>query len=469
MQSTLRGTARGNIITVMPPKLFSRLSQALRKNENSAPIGVGTLIDQRYRLDAEIGRGGMGIVYRARDIQCDRDVALKIVNLETANALTLRQFSREAQITSKLDHPHIVAVYDTGAVQAGAGGQVPYIVMELVEGTGLDEISGLTYARIIDLGIQICDALEYAHRQGLVHRDLKPGNLLIKKEGFQYCVKLMDFGLSRPRAEAYSQTESSRAGSFFYLAPEVILGQPADVPSDLYALGVILYELITGRVPFSNFDEQTVLAQHVREAAAPPSRSRSDLPPALEKIVMRLLEKDPRDRFASAAQVRLALEQVNIKSEAAHTRGNLPALPPDSSGLKNEIEQVRGLIASNRLVTLLSDDDDALALAAASQCVDQFTDGIWRVDLQPVQDPSQVLNTVAHVLGVQADPDRPLTVSLLQFLREKDLLLILSHCGHVVQACAQLAETIMRACPEVRILAVSQRALNMDGELRHPG
>ena len=120
-------------------------------------------------------------------------------------------------------------------------------------------------------------------------------------------------------------------------------------------------------------------------------------------------------------------------------------------------------------MTLLSDDDDALALAAASQCVDQFTDGIWRVDLQPVQDPSQVLNTVAHVLGVQADLDRPLTVSLLQYLREKDLLLILSHCGHVVQACAQLAETIMRACPEVRILAVSQRALNMDGELRHPG
>ncbi len=451
----------------MLPKLFSRLSQALRKNENSAPIGVGTLIDQRYRLDAEIGRGGMGIVYRTRDIQCDRDVALKIVNLETANALTLRQFSREAQITSKLDHPHIVAVYDTGAVQVGAGGQVPYIVMELVEGTGLDEISGLTIARIIDLGIQICDALEYAHRHGLVHRDLKPGNLLIKKEGFQYCVKLMDFGLSRPRAEAYSQTESSRAGSFFYLAPEVILGQPADVPSDLYALGVILYELITGRVPFSNFDEQTVLAQHVREAAALPSRSRSDLPPALEKIVMRLLEKDPMDRFASAAQVRLALEQVNAKSGAAHTRGNLPAVPADISKLKNEIEQVRGMIASSRLVTLLS-ENDALALAAASQYADQFTDGIWHVDLQPVQDPSQVLKTVAHVLGVQADPDRPLTISLLQFLREKDLLLILSHCGHVVQACAQLTETIMSACPEVRILAVSQRVLNIDGELHHP-
>jgi len=451
-------------------KFFNRLSQALQKNKpdaadfspaRDAAIGPGATIVQRFRLDAEIGRGGMGIVYRARDLTANRDVAVKIVNSETANALSLQQFAREAEITSRLRHPHIVAVHESGTAETGA----PFIVMELAQGTSLSDMHGLTYASVIDIAKQICAALEYAHNQGLVYRDLKPGNVILEKRGFRSFVKLLDFGLARPRGEAYLSTESTRAGTVFYLAPEIIAGQPADIASDLYALGATMYEMITGRLPFSNFDEQAILEQHLNESVAPPSHSRGDVPPALETIVLRLMEKNPADRFASAQEVRQALEQISLASESV-AHGNLP--PTNVTGRDEEAAQVGRLLESNPLVTLL-DEDDSLALAVAAQLAGQFADGAWLVKFESVTEPMLVPQTVASALGVEADPDRPLIILLMQFLREKNLLLILSHCDHLLGACAQLAETILRACPDVRILATSAQPLNLPGETCHRG
>jgi serine/threonine protein kinase len=326
---------------------------------------MGTLINGRYRLDAEIGRGGMGVVYRAYDIPNDRDLAVKVINVARANTLTHQHFLQEAEFNARLTHPHIVAIYETGLIDPGAQELSSYMVMEWVQGISLENLHGLTYARILDIGKQICEALEYAHEQGFVYRDLKPGNVLIEKRGFQYFLKLTDFGLARPRGMAYLAYESSLAGSFFYLAPELIAGQPADIPSDLYALGVTLYEMITGRVPFSDFDEQTVLSQHVDELVTPPSHSRGDVPPALEAIVLRLLAKDPQDRFASAQEVRDALEQVRVAQKNAMKRRNLPQPSTQSSGRENGIAQVIQLLESNPLVTIL-DDDETLALAVGA-------------------------------------------------------------------------------------------------------
>ncbi|MDD2921169.1 MAG: protein kinase [Anaerolineales bacterium] len=446
----------------MTSKFFARLSQSLQKNKTAPPpkLEVGALINERYRLDAEIGRGGMGIVYRAHDIPNNRDVAVKVVNFDAANILTLQQFLREAEISARLDHPHIVAVYEVGAVDIGAPEPLPFIVMELAQGTNLADMSGFTYARIIEIGKQICDALEYAHNQGLVYRDLKPGNIIVEKRGFQYFVKLMDFGLARPRGEAYLPTESAMAGSFFYLAPELISGQPADISSDLYALGVTLYEMTTGRVPFSDFDEQAILSQHLEETAAPPSHSRKDVPPALEAIILRLLEKNPKDRFDSAQEARRALEQIPLAQESA-ARGNLPQL--DFIGREDEIAQVKQLIESNRLVTLLGDGGE-LALAVGAQLTDQFSDGVWLAELESLTDPKLALQTVASLFGAGEDSNRPLTVSLIESLREKNLLLLLNHCDHVIFACAQLAETILRSCGEARILATSRQPLNIPAE-----
>src|SRR5512138_1854667 len=176
------------------PKLFSLFSRGQQKQTSTPTLGVGSLLHERYRLDVEIGRGGMGVVYRAHDLQTDRDVAIKVVNWQKANALTLQQFSNEAQITSRLKHPHIVEVYETGTANSGDAEPLPFIVMEFVQGISLSDISGLTIRRVLNIGQQICEALEYAHSQGLVYRDLKPGNVLIEKRGFQSFVKLTDFG-----------------------------------------------------------------------------------------------------------------------------------------------------------------------------------------------------------------------------------------------------------------------------------
>ncbi len=420
------------------------------------------MVALRYRLDAEIGRGGMGVVYRAHDILNNRDVAVKVVNLNTANALTFQQFEREAEIATRLAHPHIAAAYGTGVVDTGSGEPSPFIVMELVMGTKLEEMRGFTFGIIVEITQQICDALEYIHKQGFVYRDLKPGNVILEKRRFHYFVKLLDFGLARPRGEAYLPNESSLAGTVFYLAPELIAGQPADIGSDLYALGVMLYEMITGRVPFSDIDEQNVRSQHLNDTVSPPSQSRSDVPPALDAIVLRLLEKNPNDRFASARDVGHALEQVSRVLDST-VRGNLPQISTELIGCENEIAQVVQLLESNQLVTLL-DDSDELTLAVCAELNSQFSDGLWLVQLESVNEPMMVLQTVVSVLGIHTDPQRPLTVSLIEYLREKNLLLLLSHCGHVLGACSQLAETVLSTCPEVRILATSSHPFNISAE-----
>ena len=393
----------------------------------------------------------------ARDLKLNRDVAIKVINAEKSNALTRQQFAQEAAISARFHHPHIVEVYETGIVDADP--QQPYIVMELLKGRSLLDMTNLTFARIIDIAEQICEALEYAHSQGFVYRDLKPGNVLVEMRRFHYFVKLMDFGLARPRGTENLPSESHVAGTLFYLAPEMIAGQPADIPSDLYALGATLYEMITGRVPFSDFDEETILAQHLQAKVKPPSQSRSHVPPALEEIVLRLLQKNPNDRFASAGEVRQALEQVPVAKDIV--RGNLPTSALNSAG--EDIAQIIPFLESHPLVTVL-DDDDALALAAATKVADQFSDGAWWVDLRAVTEPALVPETVASTLGICRDPDRSLTVSLVEGLREKNLLLVLIHCDGMRYACAQLAETLLRTCPDVRILATSREALKVVGE-----
>ncbi len=260
----------------------------------------------------------MGIVYRAYDLPNQRDVAIKVINAGAANTRTRADFLREAQITADLKHPNIVEVYETGEVNTGASTLSPFIVMEYIAGKSLDETHNLTYAQIIDLAQQVCDALDYAHTQGLVHRDLKPGNILLEKRGFRHIAKLMDFGLARPRGAI--DLNHAVAGTVYYVAPEVIAGKPADVGADLYALGVMLYEMVTGRVPFSDFDTESIFTQHLEDTVIPPSHSRIDVPPALEAIILRLLAKDPHDRYASAKDVRAALAQIAVSPERTAAR-----------------------------------------------------------------------------------------------------------------------------------------------------
>ncbi|HSO23892.1 MAG TPA: AAA family ATPase [Chondromyces sp.] len=259
---------------------------------------VGDTLSGRYRLDEELGRGGMGIVYRAWDVELERPVAVKVMatHLEADDAR--ERLLREARAAAALSHPHVVAVHDVGVHEG-----MPYFVMELVEGPSLKQCKPESLEEIVALALQICDALVHAHQHGLVHRDLKPANILLSGAPRKPAVKIVDLGLAVRERGVRITRAGGITGTVAYMAPEQALGREVDARTDLYALGVMLYELTTGRLPFDGDNALAVLSQHLHAPVVPPRTYRADLPEHLEAAILRLLAKNPDDRFASAAEV----------------------------------------------------------------------------------------------------------------------------------------------------------------------
>ncbi len=265
-------------------------------------IAPGLVLRERYRLESEIGRGGMGIVYRATDLELMREVAVKLLPEAASSSEARQRLLREARAAAALNHPHIVSVHDVGE----AGG-MPFFVMELVRGPSLSHAPPPELSRVIEIGSQICAALDHAHSHSIVHRDLKPENILLSTSGQTGSVKLADLGLALPADAARISRAGIIVGTAAYMAPEQALGQTVDGRTDLYALGVLLYELTTGRVPFTGTDPLAVVSQHVHASVVPPRVLRPDLPRALEAVILRLLAKDPAQRFATAGETQAAL------------------------------------------------------------------------------------------------------------------------------------------------------------------
>lgn len=256
------------------------------------------VLAERYQLGPELGRGGMGTIYRARDQRLNRDVAVKVLEESNLGTEGRSRLLVEAQLAAQLNHPNIVTVYD-----AGEAGQTPFIVMEVVEGRSLHDEPPETIEDALRCAIQICSALEHAHRQGVIHRDLKPENVLITPDG---AAKLMDFGLAQSIASRMT-SEGLIVGTVFYLAPEQAIGKGVDERADLYSLGVLLYELVTGQLPFTAEDALAVISQHLHAPVVPPSAIKPDVPSAIEGLILSLMQKDPANRPASAAEVEAIL------------------------------------------------------------------------------------------------------------------------------------------------------------------
>ena len=262
------------------------------------------LLGDRYELEGVVGRGGMAEVYQARDLRLDRTVAIKTLRTDLARDQTFQaRFRREAQSAASLNNPTIVAVYDTGE-DLSTG--VPFIVMEFVDGRTVRDllIEGhrLLPERTLEIVSGVLRALEYSHQAGIVHRDIKPGNVMVTRNGD---IKVMDFGIARAMNDNQAtMTQTAQViGTAQYLSPEQARGERVDARSDLYSTGCLMYELLTGRPPFTGDSPVAIAYQHVRENPVPPSQRDPSLPPWADSIVLKAMAKSPGDRYQSAAEM----------------------------------------------------------------------------------------------------------------------------------------------------------------------
>ncbi|MFI1196134.1 Stk1 family PASTA domain-containing Ser/Thr kinase [Micromonospora sp. NPDC020750] len=269
------------------------------------------LLGGRYQVGELLGYGGMAEVHRGRDLRLGRDVAIKMLRADLARDDTFQmRFRREAQNAASLNHPAIVAVYDTGEETGPTGETLPFIVMEFVNGRTLKELLGvegrLQPRRALEICADMCAALEFSHRHGIIHRDIKPGNVMLTQTGQ---VKVMDFGIARALASGVtSMTQTSAViGTAQYLSPEQARGEAVDARSDVYAAGCVLFELVCGHPPFVGDSPVSVAYQHVREAPPIPSDINPDVTPAIDAIVLKALSKNPLNRYQSAGEMRADL------------------------------------------------------------------------------------------------------------------------------------------------------------------
>ena len=272
------------------------------------------VLSGRYELLEKIGDGGMAVVYKGKDKLLNRFIAVKILRPEfTKDATFVENFKRESQAAAGLSHPNIVGVYDVGRE-----GNINYIVMELIEGDTLNKIiereAPMDYRKVIDISKQVAAALRIAHKNKIIHRDVKPHNIMITSEGV---VKLADFGIARAVNDATLSTGSKIVGSVHYFSPEQARGNYVDERSDIYSLGIVMYEMLTGKVPFDGDNPVTVALKHINEEIVPPIELEPGIPPALDRCVMKATSKYQTNRYANADELIQELDNISFVTNVA--------------------------------------------------------------------------------------------------------------------------------------------------------
>jgi len=455
------------------------------------PLAAGVRMGP-FEIVATLGAGGMGEVYRARDTRLDRIVALKRIRASEFPARDrLDRLACEARAISRLNHPHICALYDVGEHESE-----PFLVMEYVQGetlaTRLDR-GPFPVAEALRFGAQIADALACAHREGVVHGDLKPGNIMLARDG----VKLLDFGLARLGGERdvansndvtvdlARSADDAIAGTLPYMAPEQLERRAVDARSDLFALGGVLYEMIAGRPPFERESGVSLIVAILTQSPPPVSTFQPLTPRLLDRAIQRCLAKDPDRRWQTASDLGAELDYVlgtlqnrqSTPAGARRARSQLAAQPPTPRtlpqpltrfiGRSREVAEIREGLKECRLVTLAGPGGmgkTRIALQMAAAAISDYADGVWFVDFAPISNREFVPYTLAATLGVREVQGRTITETLTAHLSSKRLLLVLDNCEHLVAECAALASTLLQACPHIHVLATSREFLSIDGE-----
>ena len=297
---------------------------------------IGRILAGRYEIQSKLGSGGMAKVYKARCTWLDREVTVKVLRDELVNDEEfVRRFKQEAQAVAKLSHPNIVSVYDVGQEDDG----LYYIVMEYINGPTLKELikqkGRIAPEKAIDITIQICSALEHAHENNIIHRDIKPHNILITARGK---VKVTDFGIARAAAGSTVTHPGKIMGSVHYLSPEQARGEVVGASSDLYSAGAVLYEMLTGRVPFEGESPISVALKHLQEPIVSPRKLEPSIPEPVEQVILRALNKDPLKRYISAREMIEAL-QAAVRGEIMEY---IPDDPDENAGIKEVDSLAKG-------------------------------------------------------------------------------------------------------------------------------
>lgn len=425
-----------------------------------------------YRNLEPLGQGGMGVVFKAEDSRLQRPVALKFLPENLArNAEARARLSQEARAAAALNHPNICTIYEIGEADDRF-----FIAMEYVEGETLLEKIRQRKAhlkQIMDWALQIASGLEAAHEKGIFHRDIKSSNIMVTRKDQ---IKIMDFGLAKLAGSSFLTKEKSTMGTVAYMSPEQVRGKKVDHRTDLWSFGVVLYEMLSGHLPFEGDHEQVLIYTIINETPEPITDLRPDTPPALEEIVNKALQKSLAARYQRVDEMLFDLRKLLPAAEistsptkTASTRfNNLPAQSTPLIGREAEIEAVTQLLLRPevRLLTLTGPGGTGktrLGLQVATNALTVFDDGVFFVSLVPISEPALVLLTIAETLGVFLSPLRSLSESIIAHLAGKKLLLVLDNFEQVVAAAPSLTE-LLAACPQLKILVTSRVILHLTGE-----
>ncbi len=438
----------------------------------------------RYEVQQEIGRGGMGVVHSGVDRHTGQRVAIKCLHADLADSAMVDRFRREGETLRRLNHPNIVQLLDVAHSD-----EQHYLVMELVEGGSLreklDQTPRLDIQHVLSLSIEIVDALTRAHHLKIIHRDIKPANVLLAADGTP---RLADFGLARVEGADLS-VPGTIVGTIKYLSPELLQGKDVSPSTDIWAFGVMLFEMVVGSPPFKSDRDFAKLAGSILNDAVPDIEAlRPDVPAPLADLIYRMLAKDPAERIPSFRLVGVELEflmqgrtgdsafvrkpkPLPDLSDAKGPFENLPAQTTPFLGRASEIESLRQLLESSpdRLITILAQGGmgkTRLALEVATRVRHHFAQGVAFVPLTRIPSAHDLAQAIAEELHLAlASQDDP-KVQLLEYFRNNEMLLVLDNFEHVLEG-RSLVHELLESAPRVKILATSRERLGLFSEVAY--